>query len=459
MQSQYKKTLFIFRRDLRLNDNTALQHACMQSQEVIPCFIFDPAQVGEKNKYRSMNAMQHMIESLVDLQKHIHKAHGKLYFFHGDSSTIIDHLIKETRASAAFLNRDYTPFSKERDKKIERVCIQNDIAFHAYDDIPLHSPDTILKKDQTPYGVFTAFYNRARVMPVAKPKKCSRISWYMHPISGALSDDTMQKTILGSYANDECLVRGGRTAALKTLHAIKDYKAYQKTRDFPAQATTHVSAYLKFGTLSIREVYYHIQDTLGIHHPLLRQLYWRDFWMYIAYHNPHVFGQAYHKRYDGLTWDNNKTLFKKWCQGATGFPIVDAGMRQLNTTGFMHNRVRMIVASFLVKDLHIDWRWGERYFAQQLVDYDPCLNNGNWQWAASTGCDAQPYFRIFNPWLQQKKYDPECTYIKQWIPELTSIDAKIIHTSARHTIPHYPRPCVDHALESAKAKVWYKQAR
>ena len=199
----------------------------------------------------------------------------------------------------------------------------------------------------------------------------------------------------------------------------------------------------------MREVYYAITEQLGSEHPLLRQLYWRDFFTHIAYHFPQVFGRPFLEKFANLHWDNNRDYFQAWSEGKTGFPIVDAGMRELNATGFMHNRLRMIVASFLVKDLHISWRWGERYFAQHLVDYDPCVNNGNWQWAASTGCDAQPYFRIFNPWLQQQKFDPDCRYIYRWIPELKAFSPKTIHQwDKKHHHCNYPAPIIDHARES-----------
>jgi deoxyribodipyrimidine photo-lyase len=207
----------------------------------------------------------------------------------------------------------------------------------------------------------------------------------------------------------------------------------------------------------VREAYYAIVDALGSEHPLLRQLYWRDFFTHIAYHFPQVFGRAFIDKFAHLVWDNNREYFQAWAEGKTGFPIVDAGMRELNETGFMHNRVRMIVASFLVKDLHVSWRWGERYFAQHLIDYDPCVNNGNWQWAASTGCDAQPYFRIFNPWLQQQKFDADCQYIYHWLPELKGFSTKTIHQwDKKHQPCEYPAPIIAHAYESQLSKARYK---
>ncbi len=241
---------------------------------------------------------------------------------------------------------------------------------------------------------------------------------------------------------------------LDDLDRFRDYKT---RRDFPFEhGTTRLSAYLKFGLCSIREIHEAVSKQLGILHPLIRQLYWRDFYIHIAFHFPHVFKRAFKPRYERIQWSYDSSLFQMWCEGKTGFPIVDAGMRQLNTTGWMHNRVRMIVASFLTKDLHIDWRWGERYFAERLVDYDPSVNNGNWQWAASTGADAQPYFRIFNPWRQQKRYDKECKYIKKWIPELSKVKANIIHKWFKPTNLDseisYPKPIVDHKEESQFAK-------
>ena len=245
----------------------------------------------------------------------------------------------------------------------------------------------------------------------------------------------------------------GRSGAMSILKRLGEYKNYGEERDLPElDATTHLSAHLKFGTCSVREAYYAIRKNL------IRQLYWRDFYTHIAWHFPHVFGHAFKRQYDELPWRNDRKAFNAWCRGRTGFPIVDAGMRQLNNSGFMHNRVRMITASFLIKDLHIDWRWGERYFATRLIDYDPCVNNGNWQWAASTGCDPQPWFRIFNPWRQQKKFDGNCAYIHRWVPELDNVPASRIHkVNEGGKIPGYPAPIVDHAARVKITKKLYKK--
>ena len=260
--------------------------------------------------------------------------------------------------------------------------------------------------------------------------------------------------------NDEIFARGGRKNAQKVLNRLADFNDYDTDRDIPAkEATTGLSAHNKFGTVSIREVYHAVTDALGSSHTIIRELYWRDFFSHVAFHFPHIFGHAFHKKYEQLEWENSRKKFKVWCDGKTGFPIVDAGMRQLNVTGFMHNRVRMIVASFLVKDLHIDWRWGEKYFAQNLVDYDPAVNNGNWQWAASTGCDAQPYFRIFNPWIQGKKFDLDCIYIKKWVPELRKYSAKDIHRLEKGgALDGYPEAIVDHSEAKQVAEDMFIEA-
>lgn len=452
---KYQKSLFLFRRDLRLEDNTGLIAACAQSEIVIPCFIFDKDQVGPSNKLRSFNAIQCMVESLEDLEQTLKKRHGRLYAFHGSYHTIVEKIIRATKAQALFTNRDYTPFSIARDKKLQKICHKHKVAWEQQNDLLLNEPEAILSGSGKPYSIFTAFYKRSLQEPIRKPKNLGSAHFFNKPIEGTIRNI---RTFI-KKENKEIATRGGRKTALALLHALPHLKDYARTHDIPSKETSHLSAHLKFGTISIREAYYAIRHDLGIHHPLLRQLYWRDFFTHVVYHAPRVFGHPYHAKYEKLPWRYAKKDFQAWCKGKTGFPIVDAGMRQLNETGWMHNRVRMIVASFLVKDLHLNWQWGERYFAQKLVDYDPSLNNGNWQWSASTGCDAQPYFRIFNPWLQQKKFDPQCVYIKKWIPELRSIDTKIIHAwykQSKSTVD-YPKPMVHHDEQVKLAKMMYKK--
>lgn len=456
MSKYYSLSLFIFRRDLRLADNTALIEAAKNSEKVLPCFIFDPRQIDDQ-PYRSQHAVQFMLESLEDLSKQLEKKNGKLFIFYDQPEDVIKKLKKDIDIDAVYLNEDYTPFSRKRDKHIKRECEKLKIVWNSFHDTLLHAPDVVLKDDGTPYTVFTPFYKKAQTISVTTPQKFPKVDWYTKKTTNEVND--WQKKFL-QESNEELAVRGGRDQALKILKHIEKYKNYKKERDIPADGkTTQLSAYHKFGCVSVREVYARTAAQLGESHELIRQLYWRDFFTQIAYHFPRVFGSAYQEKYDALEWKNDKKKFDAWCEGKTGFPIVDAGMRQLNQTGYMHNRARMIVASFLVKDLHVDWRWGEKYFAQQLIDYDPAVNNGSWQWAASTGTDAQPYFRIFNPWLQQKKFDPDCVYIKKWVPELENISASEIHNLLKKRplgLADYPAPVVDHKEASHYAKEMFK---
>lgn len=458
-EKPYKKSLVIFRRDLRLQDNTALCAAAQQSAHIIPCFIFDPRQVGKANAYKSSNALQFMIESLKDLEQQLKKYDAKLYIFFGKAESIVKKIIEQEHIDAVFCNKDYTPFSINRDEEIEHACIKEHVIFNAFHDALLIYPEEITTSDGTPYSIFTAFYKKAsKKHKMRCILKIDESGWYKKPID--LEEPKLIYKRFLIRPNKNIQARGGHAAALKIVRNLSKFTTYTKTHDYPALETTHLSAHLKFGTISVRELYQAIEKKLGAGHQLIRQLFWRDFFTYVAYNAPFVFGSAYHEKYNAIVWENDKHKFKAWCEGNTGFPIIDAGMRQLNKTGYMHNRVRMLVASFLVKDLHIDWQWGEKYFAQHLVDYDPSLNNGNWQWVASTGCDAQPYFRIFNPWLQQKKFDPACKYIKKWVPELKKISPLLIHSWHKRTDNRqyrYPRPIVDHAQESEKAKKMYRK--
>jgi len=450
---QYKTTLFIFRRDLRLPDNTGLNQARRLSKQVIPCFIFDPQQI-QPHPYQSKPALHFMLQTLENLQQQLNNANGQLVLAQGAPETVIYQWIQQYKIEAVFVNRDYTPFSRQRDEKIAKQCQQLGVAFYSVADALLNEPEQCLKFDQTPYKVFTAFYNNAKQYPIALPQ----------PLAAGQFLTVASTLTLSQFSGDfsYCAAQhGGRQYALEQLAKLTHCQDYAEKRDFPADnSTSQLSAHLKFGSCSIREAYYQVFETLGSEHPLIRQFYWRDFFTHLAYHFPFVFGQSFLPAFADLPWENNPSFFQRWTTGSTGFPIVDAGMRELNATGFMHNRVRMIVASFLVKDLHIDWRWGERYFAQKLMDYDPCLNNGNWQWAASTGCDAQPYFRIFNPWLQQQKFDPAGIYLYRWLPELKGISLKAVHQWDKKHVPcDYPAPLVNHPLQSQRAKAFFKQAQ
>lgn len=456
MKKTYQTSLFVFRRDLRLDDNPGLQAAYMASETVVPIFIFDPQQVGTANQYRSNNAVQFMVESLKDLQDQLKKKGGKLFLFYGEAEKLVPQIASKVKAEAVFFNKDYTPFALKRDKAIAGSLKKSSIEVHPFQGLLLTDPEKIVNKTGKPYAVFTPFFKTASETKPRTPEPCRAKNFYNGTIAGSEPDTIFKK--ITPKENKEIAVHGGSEKAKKILQKLGSFKNYAKTRDFPELPTTHLSAHLKFGTVSPQQVVAALIKT-NSSKDLIRQLYWRDFYTHLAFHFPHVFGKAFNQKYQGITWSKNKTDFKKWCKGKTGFPLVDAGMRQLNQTGWMHNRVRMVVCSFLTKDLHLHWLWGEKYFAQQLVDYDPCVNNGSWQWGASTGADAAPYFRIFNPWSQQKKFDPECTYIKKWVPELKNIDSKEIHNYFKATEPltsDYPLPIVEHGPAAKKAKDMFK---
>ena len=420
-----KFALHIFRRDLRLIDNTALNFALTNADEVFPCFIFDTRQVGS-NSYKSSRAVEFMMSALADLEQNLLQRGGRLIFFEGIAEQVISKLVATTKIDLVTFNRDYTPFALARDSKIEDVCRANNVSVHTFGDALLQEPESVHKDDGSAYTIFTPYFKKSQNLTVRKPEKLAH---------GVFADRTLDGEISKKLGEIE-----GRKQALKLLKGVGKLKEYAKLRDLPAaNYTTHLSAHNKFGTLSIRELYHEICSTLSKDHMLISELYWRDFFTHIVFHFPHVMGGAFHKKYDAIAWKKDLKGFKAWCEGKTGFPIVDAGMHELNETGYMHNRVRMITASFLVKDLHIDWRLGERYFAQQLIDYDPAVNNGNWQWAASTGCDAQPYFRVFNPQSQLERFDPDCEYVDKWCVDKTL------------------RPIVDHKQAVAEVKSMYKQ--
>lgn len=454
MEKEFEKGLFIFRRDLRLNDNTGLIYALKKAKEVVCLFIFTPEQINQ-NPYRSDFCLQFMIESLEDLDKELRKRGGKLFYFFDKPNKVVEKCIRQLGIDLVAVNRDYTPYSIHRDRLIEKVCIRRKVAFKSFDDLLLHKPEEMLKKNGTPYTVFTPFYRNALKLSVSLPASNYKKNYSKHSIDFAEEGPCFHKIL----PNRLQIQKGGRKEGLKVIKKLFRLKNAEADHDYPIKdATTHLSPHLKFTTVSPREVYRAFYKILGSHSMLIRSLYWRDFFSIVSFYFPHIFQAAFQKKFNNLVWENNDANFKLWCQGKTGFPIVDAGMRELNKTGYIHNRIRMIVASFLVKDLHIHWKWGEKYFAQHLIDYDPAVNNGNWQWVASTGCDVQPYFRIFNPWSQQIKFDPECQYIKKWIPELISEEPQIIHNWHKQKKgSNYPRPIVDHVIETKKTLKYYKK--
>jgi deoxyribodipyrimidine photo-lyase len=529
LQRKYQKSIFIFRRDLRLKDNTALINALYSSNSVYCFFILDSNILLSnslyssfslpidpilllKRKQRRIHLLRFLKESLLDLQKQFDKLDiekekevgennlnisSNLTFLLGDPVSTIKKIIQtDKKIEAVFVNRDYTPYSIERDQSIEEICRSFNIDFIECPDILINEPEEILNSTNEPFKVFSHYYNKAFEKPLRKEssfdikkykKKIinfdnnnSRILKNFDSIERIINIEEFFSQIINEQfpvinntnslsSPTQLLLIGTRKKYRELISALKyKFNKDNKQKEYINlldNTASHLSPYLKFGICSIREVYSTIQKELGFNHRLLRQLYWRDFYVYIGYHFPFVFTRPFKGRYKGksktnvIRWKNDPHEFEIWCNGKTGFPIVDAGMRELNETGYMHNRVRLITASFLVKDLHIDWRYGERYFALKLVDYDPSINNGNWQWVASTGCDAQPFFRIFNPWLQQKKFDPNCNYIKKWIPELKGAPVNLIHewyntvnatidkSTKLSQIENYPRPIVEHQKE------------
>ena len=449
----YQNSIFIFRRDFRIFDNTGLIAACKLSEKVFPCFIFSPLMLGNQSHKNAKNRLAFVIDSISDLEDDFDKVKGKLHLFFDEPLKIIPLLKHRFGIDAVFVNMDYSPSSKNRDKQLMHICKENDIDFQSFHDSMLQNVDEIKTSDGKPYTIFTPFFRKAKDIPVRKPQRLSNSNFITKTVDNEISLKDIRKKLLSDFKQEKIL--GGRNNAKKILANLKKFKNYENERNLPyLDATTKLSAHNRFGTCSIREVYHEIVKQLGIDHTLITEIYWRDFFTSVMHYFPYSYKSSFKKKYSKFPWSENLKFFEKWCNGFTGFPIVDSGMRELNSTGYMHNRVRMIVASFLTKDLHINWKMGERYFAQKLIDYDPSVNVGNWQWAASTGCDSQPWFRIFNPWLQQKKFDPECEYIKKWIPELSNISPKQIHNwyKMEKSSINYPLPIVEHGEESSHTK-------
>ncbi len=443
--------IHVFRRDLRLEDNTALNTLAQAVDEVLPVFIFDERQVGE-HPYRSGPGLQMLGESLVDLDRALQQKGAVLHVRTGIAEEVLETLIKEVQPSALSYNKDYTPFAQMRDSAIDALCKKHEVSVIAEHDVTLHAPGTIVTKEGKPYSVYTHYRVALEALSIPLPTKLpSTVSFVTHP-QGVAIDVVVSQLI---PIKQTLRVAGGRTHAKELLKKLPHKSAYAQERDFPAiDATSLLSAHIKFGTLSIREIYHYATLHMPTPTTFLRELLWHDFFTTVAALAPHVYTGAYKSTFDALEWNTDELQFEKWKKGETGFPIVDAGMRELAQTGYMHNRVRMIVASFLIKDLHINWQWGERHFAQMLTDYDPAVNNGNWQWVAGTGCDASPWFRIFNPWLQQEKFDSECVYIKKWVPELAVLSPKEIHDpeAAARRLTGYPAPMCDHRTEAQETK-------
>ena len=458
-----KNGLFIFHRDLRIRDNIGLIEASKKCENLYTCFIFTPEQVGS-NPYKSNNSVQFMIESLDELRDDIAKTGGELMLFYGKQKEILSHLISDLSIEGVFFNEDYSPYAVDRDEETEELCSQKKIQCEMFSDYYLYTPGTI-KSSKSAYKKYTPFYRAVLHKAVDAPNiknisNISRTSKTLHKqitIQAAFNNFTKP--------NPDILVHGGRSLGIQRLKsAQKQQKHYDKERDFFIENTTFLSAYIKFGCVSIREVYHVFKHEFGLSHGLIRELIWREFFAHVLYAYPEVVGKSYQPRYRHIHWHNSTNNFKKWASGETGFPIVDACMRQLNTTGYMHNRGRMTVASFLIKTLLIDWRMGEKYFATKLTDYDIASNNGNWQGISGTGVDMKPYFRDMNPWIQQKTYDVNCEFIKKWVSELKEVDAKDIHEwETAHADPkyksiRYPKPMVDYHEQKEKMLSMYKDS-
>lgn len=443
--------LHIFNRDLRYKDNTSLIENLKKYKNITPIFIFDPKQADrKKNSYFSDNAFQFMIETLSELN-----INCPVSYFYGHYIDVLKSLHKQFKINSISFNFDYSPYAMKRtqdiiewaDDNIDIICKEDYLLYDILD-------GKTLKKDGTPYLVFTPYrnhlWNNLKVNEVDKfkdfnfiiPDKLKTNEYYFN------FKDVKQFYI----NNDKVNVHGGRKNALKILKNIGNFKNYSKCRDLLTYKTTFLGAHNHFSTVSIREVYWAIANKLGKKCGLINELHWRQFYYEISYRFPKTLqGQISDKlnaplksKYNKIKWSDK--LLDAWCDGKTGFPLIDAGMRQLNTTGFMHNRNRMCVASFAIKNLHLDWRLLEKYFATKLVDYDAMVNNGSWQWVAGCGTDAQPWFRIFNIWTQAKKYDPECEYIKFWIPELKNVPNKDIFEwyEAYKKWPDYIKPIIEH---------------
>ena len=425
-------TIFWFRRDLRLDDNHGLFEALSHSEAVLPIFIFDKTILNELPKDDARVTFIH--ESLADINNKLQKINKSLAVFYGKPEEVLEQITSENSVNSVYTNHDYEPYALKRDAELKSFFDRKNISFQTFKDQVIFERGEVVKDDGLPYVVYTPFSNKWK----EKLKK--------KPIVNYKSEVLLENIATHSYPFLSLTDFGFEESTIKVKPydiSKKVIENYTDTRNFPAiDQTSYASVHLRFGTISTRKL---VQYAAKFHdETYLKELIWREFFMQILWHFPHTVHNSFRPKYDAIQWKNDENLFKKWCQGKTGYPIVDAGMRQLNKTGYMHNRVRMVVASFLTKHLLIDWRWGETYFAQKLLDYEQSSNVGNWQWAAGSGVDAAPYFRIFNPTEQVKKFDKDLKYIKKWVPELETL--------------HYPTPIVDHKTARELCLKTYKEA-
>ena len=420
-------TIFWFRRDLRLLDNTGLNLALLKSNDVQPIFIFDKNILEElPNDDPRVNFLY---DELLKINNELNTFNSSLKIYHGNPLEVFKQLSKENPGIVVYTNRDYEPYAITRDKEIDNFLSENGSGLISCKDQVIYEKNEVVKNDGLPYTVFTPFKNKW----LSKFKEDGFI------IQSELKSENFNKSKHEFPSMEEL---GFKKSSIKVpSFSLDKVYNYDETRNFPyLDSTSKIGPHLRFGTVSIRVI---VDKVKELNDTYLSELVWREFFMQILWHFPKVVNDNFRSKYDSIKWRNDEVDFKKWCEGKTGYPLVDAGMRELNETGFMHNRVRMVTASFLCKHLLIDWRWGEAYFAMKLLDYELASNNGNWQWSAGTGCDAAPYFRVFNPSEQIKKFDKEHHYINKWIPELNDLS--------------YPQPVVDHPMARKRAIETYKK--
>ncbi len=433
MSRANKISIFWFRRDIRLNDNHGLFQALKENNSVLPVFIFDEEILGKLTDKEDKRVC-FIHDNLQKIKKELEKIGSSLLILHGKTDSIFEHLCEIYDIEAVYANKDYEPQAIARDKRIKLLLAAKGIKFKAFKDQVIFEEKEVVKADGLPYTIYTPY---SKVWK----QKLSEKGFENYP-----SENLLKNCIVTTPFELLTLEKIGFKPSLYTqdsnLPNEKIIRNYHETRNLPSiNGTSNLSVHLRFGTISIRSL---VSTALALNEHWLNELIWREFFMTILFHYPNVVTESFKKKYDKITWRNNEKEFEAWCKGNTGYPIVDAGMRELNETGLMHNRVRMIVASFLTKHLLIDWRWGEAYFAQKLMDYELSSNNGNWQWSAGSGCDSAPYFRIFNPYEQVKKFDPKLTYIKKWVKNLNSFD--------------YPAPIVEHKFARERVLKVYKTA-
>lgn len=460
MSRPFRRAAVWLRRDLRLQDHGALRRAAALADEVALVFVVDPRQL-EPHPWRSEPGLAFLARTLIDLDDELRARGAGLWTAIGEPAAVWPRLAAEAGVELVVHARDVTPFAAARDAAVTAALRAADVRVEAVDDVLLSpDPQALRTAEGNPYRVFTPYWRAARTLPVPPPAAVPTHLRLLRPPSAW--GFRLPPEVEG-HAPPDPFLHGGRREGERLLARLGDLADDEARRDHPADdGTSGLSAHLKFGTVSPREAWHTIAAAHGAEAPLLRQLYWRDFFSQLALHHPHVFGRAFVPAFDAVPWRDDPAALAAWQEGRTGVPIVDAGMRQLAATGWMHNRLRMITASFLVKNLQLDWRLGEQWFARRLVDYDPAVNNGNWQWAASTGADAQPWFRIFNPWRQAVRFDPEARYIQRWLPELDGVPAADLHRLGERrprSIPRdYPPPIVDHKASAAAAKAMFAAA-